>query len=97
MPDLSAEKIYPGGIRVKALFDPEMKWRLAEEFGPDSFTEAEDGRLFFTADYTDMENLITWLLTFGDKAEVLEPPEAREKIAQIVRNMTRIYKEDGRS
>ena len=91
MPDLSTEKIFPGGIRVKALFDRDMKWRLAEEFGPESFTETGDGRLLFSADYTDMENLVTWLLTFGDKAEVLEPKEVREKLKQTARNMTEIY------
>ena len=91
MPDLSNEKMFPGEIAVKALFAPEMKWRLVEDFGPDCFTESEDGKLLFTAKYTGMENLVTWLLTYGDKAEVLEPREAREKIAQIARNMVRKY------
>lgn len=95
MPDLSNEKIFPGGIKVKALFEPDQKWRLVEEFGPSCFTETDDGRLLFTADYTDMENLITWILTFGDKVEVLETKEARKKIALIVQKMTTIYKEDG--
>lgn len=95
MPDLSNEKIFPGGIKVKALFKPDQKWRLVEEFGPSCFTETDDGRLLFTADYTDMENLISWILTFGDKAEVLEPKEARKKIALMVQKMTTIYKEDG--
>ena len=53
MPDLSNEKIFPGGIKVKALFTPNMKWRLVEEFGPNCFTETDDGRLLFSADYTD--------------------------------------------
>jgi predicted DNA-binding transcriptional regulator YafY len=91
LPDLSDEKIFPGGIRVKALFDRDQKWRLAEEFGSDSFTETEDGKLLFTADYTDLENLVTWLMTFQDKAEVLEPEEAREMIAAAVRRMSDIY------
>lgn len=95
MPDLSNEKIFPGGIKVKALFEPDQKWRLVEEFGPSCFTETDDGRLLFTADYTDMENLITWILTFGDKVEVLETKEARKKIALMVQKMTTIYKEDG--
>ena len=30
-PDLGNERIFPGGIRVKALFEPECKWRLVEE------------------------------------------------------------------
>ena len=80
MPDLSNEKIFPGGIKVKALFTPNMKWRLVEEFGPNCFTETDDGRLLFSADYTDMENLVTWLMTFGAKVEVLEPEEVRDII-----------------
>lgn len=94
MPDLSNERIFPGGIKVKALFDADQKWQLVEEFGSSCFTETDDGRLLFTADYTDMDNLITWIMTFGDKAEVLEPKEARKKIALMVQKMTTIYKED---
>ena len=41
-----------------------------------------------------MENLITWLMTFGDKAEVLEPLEARNAIAQIVQRMMIKYSKD---
>lgn len=93
MPDLSNEKIFPVGIKVKALFEEDQKWRLVEEFGPECFSEYDDGRLLFTADYTDMESLVTWLMTFGEKAEVLEPKEAREKMARIARRMTTIYKE----
>ena len=91
MPDLSNEKIFPGGIRVKALFTPDMKWRLVEEFGPHCFTDADDGRLLFTADYTDMENLVTWLMTFGAKAEVLEPAEARDIIRRNAEETLKIY------
>ena len=94
MPDLSNEKIFPGGIKVKVLFEPDQKWRLVEEFGPKCFTEYDDGRLLFTGDYTDLGNLITWLMTFGDKAEVFEPREAREAISQKVKRMMKIYKED---
>ena len=91
MPDLSNEKIFPGGIKVKALFDADQKWRLVEEFGTSCFTENDDGKILFTAEYTDMENLITWILTFGDKAEVLEPKEAREKIKTMAEAMIKNY------
>ena len=91
MPDLSTEKIFPGGIKVKALFSKDVKWRLVEEFGLSCFTENDDGRLLFTADYTDMENLVTWILTFGDKAELLEPKEARERIRCTVEAMRKNY------
>ncbi len=91
MPDLSNERIFPGGIKVKALFEPECKWRLVEEFGTGSFKEQEDGRLLFQADYTDEENLITWLMSFRDKAELLEPEEIRIKIRESIGKMKRKY------
>ena len=94
LPDLSDEKIFPGGIKVKALFEADQKWRLVEEFGPACFTEYGDGRLLVTVDYTDMESLVTWLMTFGDKVEVLEPKEARNEIARMANKMAMIYRED---
>lgn len=93
MPDLSNEKIFPGGIKVKAFFTPDMKWRLVEEFGSHCFTEVDDGRLLFTADYTDMENLVTWLMTFGAKAEVIEPKEVRDMIRRNAEEILQIYME----
>lgn len=91
MPDLSDERVFPGGILVKALFEPECKWRLIEEFGSGSFAEQEDGRLLFRADYTDMENLIQWLLTFGDKVVLLQPLEVRDKIVNIAKRIQKRY------
>lgn len=94
MPDLREERIFPGGIKVKALFEPECKWRLVEEFGSGSFIVQEDGKLLFRADYTDKENLVTWLLSFRDKAELLEPEEIREEIRKSIENMRRKYAGD---
>ena len=94
MPDLSNEKIFPGKIKVKALFEPDMKWRLVEEFGPDCFTEQDDGRLLFAADYTDLDSLVTWILTFGEKVQLLEPEEARNRIAGTAQKLTKIYGKD---
>ena len=91
MPDFSNEKMFPGGIKVKALFTQDMKWRLVEEFGPNCFTETDDGRLLFSADYTDMENLVTWLMTFGAKVEVLEPEEVRDIIRRNAEEILKIY------
>lgn len=91
VPDLSNEKIFPGEIKIRALFEKEMKWRLVEEFGPYCFEEQSDGKLLFQADYTDKEAAISWLLTFGDKVELLEPLEIREKIADIAKRIQEKY------
>jgi len=92
-PDLSAQKIFPGEIKVKALFTNDSKWRLVEEFGIHCFTEQEDGKLLFTADYTDKENLLSWLLTFGAKVEVLEPAQVRDELVRIAGNVLKMYEE----
>lgn len=91
MPDLSNEKIFPGGIKTKALFEPECKWRLVEEFGSGSFVQQGDGKLLFQADYTDRENLITWLLSFRDKVELLEPEDIRAELKVSIERMKKKY------
>ena len=91
MPDLSDERIFPGGIKIKALFEQDCKWRLIEEFGAESFSVQQDGKLLFQSDYTDKDNLITWLLSFGEKVELLEPEEIREEIKASIECMKKRY------
>ena len=51
----------------------------------------KDGRLLLIRDYSDMENLTMWMLTFGDKVEVLEPLEVRNKLKTIAETMIKVY------
>lgn len=95
-PDLSNERIFPGGLYVKALFDKECKWRLIEEFGSGCFEELPDGRLFFHADYTNKASLLSWLLTFGDKAELLEPAALRDELRETIGKMYAVYQNSPR-
>ncbi|MCR4929591.1 MAG: YafY family transcriptional regulator [Lachnospiraceae bacterium] len=91
LPDMSAELLYPRNIKVKALFDADMKWRLVEEFGMKCYSERKDGKLLFEEYYSDMDNLVSWMLTFGDKVEVLEPEEVRERLKAMADNMIKVY------
>ena len=99
VPDLSSELKFPRNIVLKALFDPDMKWRLVEEFGPDCYEVQEDGRLLLIKDYADIDNLTMWMLTFGDKVEVIEPEEVRERLKEMAGSMMKIYggKKNGRN
>jgi predicted DNA-binding transcriptional regulator YafY len=92
-PDLSHESVFPGGIRVKALFEPSCQWRLTESFGPGSFKKLPDGKLLFQADYTNKENLICWLLTFRDQVLLLEPQSIREEIREALKKTLQKYEE----
>ena len=91
-PELSSDSKAPHNIVLKALFDVDMKWRLVEEFGPDCYKVAEDGRLLLVEAYYDLDNLVMWLLTFGNKVEVLEPPEVRDKLRAIAESISSLYK-----
>lgn len=91
MPDLSMEAMFPGGINVKAVFDASMKFHLMEEFGPDSFTVQRDGTLLFEHEYTDKDNLITWMLICKDRVTVLEPESIRDELFHIANNIVEKY------
>lgn len=91
LPDLRNERIFHGGIHVNALFEPCCKWRLVEEFGTACFKEQPDGRLLFQADYTNKENLLTWLLSFRDQVVLLEPEAIREELLRSLRGILAQY------
>lgn len=92
-PDLEDERVFTGGIRVTALFEPACKWRLIEEYGPGCFQEQPDGRLLFREEYTGRENLIAWILAFGEQAELLEPEEIRAELRRRIALMKNKYEE----
>lgn len=68
-----------------------LVWRLVEEYGPESFTVEPEGTLLFRWGFPDVEGLLGWVLTFGDGAELLEPVELRDSLAQLLRRALSHY------
>ena len=95
IPDLSNEKVFSTKAKVKAIFDPSMKWHLIEEYGVESFAELPDGTLLFEHDYADDEGLLSWVLSLRDKVTVLEPESIREKLFFVASKLTAKYKKEG--
>ena len=93
-PDLSAERIFPAKYQVTVLFDPACRWRLVEEYGPDSFTAQPDGRLRFTWGFPDADSVLSWVLTFGEGAELTEPEELRLRLAALTATLARRYQKE---
>ena len=94
VPDLRNEQVFPGEISVKVPFDASCKWRIIEEFGADSFEVQKDGKLMFCMDFTNKENLLSWLMTFGDCAELLEPEELRCELIETLKRMLQKYEKE---
>lgn len=90
-PDFSFDNIFPTEFTIEAVFDSSVKWRLIDEYGIDSFTELENGRLYFVNKCSDKYSLFSWLLTFGDSVELLEPKYLRSEFIEYLQKISRIY------
>ena len=83
LPDLSPGRVFPDMYQVKAKIQPEYKWRLIEEYGPDSFTKQPDGTLLFSFGFADKTSVVGWIASFGEGAQLLEPAELREDVLEF--------------
>ncbi len=92
LPDLEPERVFPVKYQVTVLFAPSCRWRLVEEYGADCFTVEPDGRLRFTGGFPDGDSVLSWILTFGDKAELLEPEELREQLGALAQTLADRYR-----
>lgn len=84
---------FPVRFQVKAVCEPEARWRLVEEFGAESVEELENGKLLFQTGYSNKEPLLSWILSMGDAIELLEPEELRSELEQISGNIYRKYRQ----
>lgn len=93
LPDFNDARIFPSVYQAVVRFSPRCKWRLVEEYGPESFTIEPEGTLLFRWGFPDVEGLLGWVLTFGDGAELLEPAELRENLAHMLRRTLAHYEQ----
>jgi len=50
-----------------------------------------DGSIYYTATVAGLEEISYWLLSFGAEAEVIEPAQLRERLAQLARDLHHLY------
>lgn len=81
----------PDDKKLVALFDPSVRYQLIETYGPKCYTETKEGLLLLETGYTNREYTISWILSFGDKARVLEPADMAVSIRQIAENLMNQY------
>ncbi len=86
-----AERVFPERLEASVRFDPAVRWRLVDEYGADSFTQAPDGSLLFRRSFPGREELLRWVLTFGAQAEILEPAALRGEMAALAQKIWEKY------
>lgn len=89
--DNEADGPFPVRFQVKAVCEPETRWRLVEEFGVECVEEMKNGKLLFQTGYSHKEPLLSWILSMGDAIELLEPAEFRAELGQISKNISKKY------
>ena len=78
-------------FHLVAVFAPEEKYRLVEEYGAGCYTEREDGFLMLERDFASYENMRQWIASFGDRVRVLEPQTLREDLRGQAENLLSMY------
>lgn len=92
--EIELDSYFRDSTELTAIFEGEAKFLLVEEYGPSCFEEDSRGKLKLTVGFTDREYMLRWLLSFGDKVEVIAPLEIRDKIIEAAKNTLSIYERD---
>lgn len=77
-------------IALSLLFDRDMGYLVYDHF--DRVTRREDGSFYVEVSLPENEWMFFFLLSFGDKAEVLHPQSVREELKLRIKKMLSKYK-----
>ncbi len=80
-----------GRARAGVILPPAVGRALREQEGE----PGDDGWTTLTLPAESIEHAVVGLLQLGGEVEVLEPPEARERMTEMVAAMTRLYADAG--
>lgn len=86
----SGTNTFPDPYKMTVLFDKSVRFRLIEDYGLNSYEETKNG-LLFTISYTNKEYMFSWLLGFGDKAQLLEPENIRAEFTDLTKKIAKLY------
>lgn len=78
-------------IKVRLLFDKRISFHVYDKFD-DEVIEKENGDLYVETIMPDNELLYEYILSCGDKVEVLAPQHIRKEVEQRIKRMLEIYK-----
>jgi len=89
--ELERNAFFTDEKKVTLIMDSSVEYLLVESYGPNSYIIQEDGNLEVTLGYTKKDFIISWILSFGDKARVVGPKEIMNEIREIIDNMKKQY------
>ena len=78
-------------ITATVRFDESVKWRVLDEYGLEIPKFNEDCNSEFTITWSNKQSFFGFILSFGDKAELISPPELRNEFAELVKKILNKY------
>lgn len=93
VPEYTCDKLRhtKGEIEATVKFDKSLKWRIIDEFGTELPKFDKNGDIIFTFTWSDVPSFYSYILSFGDKAEVLSPKEYRSGFHELVKRISEKY------
>ena len=73
-------------VDVVVRFDPEVAWWADQNLPADSISHASDGGRTVEMRVANLDALISWLIAFGDRVEIVSPAAARAQLVQHLRS-----------
>jgi predicted DNA-binding transcriptional regulator YafY len=84
--------IWQDDIKLTALFDISVKYRLIDDYGPECFTfDDKSGKLLFENTFTNFNYLVQWILSYGEAVKVIEPCKLVDEIRKNAKNILAHY------
>ncbi|MEP7324792.1 MAG: WYL domain-containing protein [Gemmatimonadota bacterium] len=80
----------PTTVRVRFAF-PESRWVMAQGVGQVVDALLDDGGAVLDFAVRDQNPFLRWLLTFRKQAEVQSPPEIRNELGRLRRQVSKLY------
>ncbi len=80
-----------GEIEAKVRFDKSIRWRIIDEFGAENIEYDENGDIVLIFTWSDVPAFYRYMLTFGDKAEILAPQQYREEYRGLLEKTIKKY------
>lgn len=76
-------------IPVTVIIDAELAWWAVRRMGaaPIEQTQLDDGSLRIVLEVNHHDAFVGWILGFGDRAEVIDPPEMRSRVIDRIRGL----------
>lgn len=80
-------------FHLKADVDESFKYRLIDEYGINCCYDNANGTLRFETYFTNYNELIMWVQSFGDSIKVIEPECLRKDLLEKAKKIVELYSE----